>query len=79
MNLQNLVRLFNYISLFCKMRLDPKIKCCSKHTSVAGLPYFKISKPVMLLTIDIGAAFTNYSLLKSSVIMSQLLDIPLQV
>ena len=66
------------MSLFYKMRLDPEIKSCSKHTSVADLPYFKISRPIMLLTIGIDAAFTNYSLLKSSIIMSQLLDPPHQ-
>ena len=51
------------MSLFCKMRSDPEMKSCSKHRSVADLPYFKIRRPIMLLTIDIGAAFTNYSLL----------------
>jgi hypothetical protein len=61
------------------MLLDPEIKCCSKRRSVADLPYFKIGSPIMFLTTDIGAAFTNYSLLKSSIIMSQLLDIPSQV
>jgi hypothetical protein len=67
------------MGLFCKMRPEPEIKSCSTHRSVADLPYFQISRPIMLLTIDFGAAFTNYSLLKSSVIMSQLLDIPSQV
>jgi hypothetical protein len=33
----------------------------------------------MLLTIDNGAVFTNYRLLKNSIIISQLLDIPAQV
>jgi len=70
---------FNYMSLFCKMRPDPEIKSCSKHRSVADLPYLKISKPIILLAIDIDAALTNYSLLKTSIIKSQLLDIPSQV
>lgn len=50
------------MSLFCKIFTDPEIKSCSKHKIVADSHYYKIIRPIILLTVDIGAAFTNYTI-----------------